>query len=243
MLDDVSLGEIEVVQRHIFEAIVASNTPTTLSEKEQDNLLAQACAEACGILGRWVKSSAWEAIRPNGSGPIAEVNPDVQAIRSFLRPLGAAMSRMSKRRPSVAGIQEISDPEAYIDDLIKQAEKTSRRHPRYVRDQLYVDATDRIKRLQSSVCAIAADFTKDIKKSRSRLRAAARTVLKQVGTFLVTAALISVGVTTQAAAHDMSTAVHEAVSVVFVHQAAHTAQPSVRVAPAQAGATLGPRLG
>jgi hypothetical protein len=45
-------------------------------------------------------------------------------------------------------------------------------------------------------------------------------------------------VTTQAAAHD----VREAVSVVFAHQAAHTAQPTVRVAPPQVGPQLGPRL-
>ena len=55
MNDDVRFAEIELVQQHIIDALVRTNPPTTLSEKEQDNLLAQACSEACGILDRWVE--------------------------------------------------------------------------------------------------------------------------------------------------------------------------------------------
>ena len=243
MNDDVRFAEIELVQQHIIDALVRTNPPTTLSEKEQDNLLAQACAEACGILDRWVKSSTWKELRPNKRGPIADVIQDWQEIRPFLAPLGVALGRMSERRPSAPGIAEIGEPEKYINNLVTQTEATSRRHPKFDPADLYEDATKRIESLRSSVCSIAGDFAKDIKKSRSRLRAVARTVLRHVGNFLVAAALISVGVTTQAAAHDMSAAVHEAVSVVFVHQAAHTAQPTMRVAPPQVGPQLGPRLG
>ena len=243
MNEDVRFAEIELVQHHMLDALVRTNPLTTLSEKEQDDLLAQACSEACGILDRWIKSTTWKELRPKRHGAIADVIPDWQAIRPFLAPLGVALGRMSERRPSAPGIAEIGEPEKYINDLVKQTESTSRRHPKFDRAELYEDATKRIETLRSSVCSIAGDFAKDIKKSRSRLRAAARTVLRQVGSFLVAAALISVGVTTQAAAHDMSTAVHEAVSVVFVHQAAHTAQPTVRVAPPQVGPQLGPRLG
>jgi len=243
MNDDVRFAEIELVQEHILHALVRTNPPTTLSEKEQDNLLAQACSEACGILDRWVKSTTWKELRPKKHGPIADVIPDWQAIRPFLAPLGVALGRMSERRPSAPGIAEIGEPEKYIDKLVTETESTSRRHPKFDRTDLYDDAAQRIETLRSSVCSIAGDFAKDIKKSRSRLRAAARSTLKKVGLFLVSAALISAGVTTTAAAHDMSAAAHEAVSVVFVHQAAHAAQPTVRVGSAQVGPQLGPRLG
>ena len=242
MSDDVSLGEIELVQEHILDAIVKTKEPTTLSSEEQDRLLAQACSEACGILGRWVGSSAWEGLRPKARGPIADITPDLQEIRSFLVRLSPALSRMSERRRSVAGIKEIGDQKVDIDDLIKRAESTGRRHRRFDREQLYAEATERIKGLQSSVCAIAADFAKGT-RNRARLRAAARSVLKTVGSFLFGAALIAVGMTQQAVAHDMSAAVHEGVSVVLVHQAAHAAQPTVRVAPPQVGPHLGPRIG
>jgi hypothetical protein len=90
MRESVSLAEIEVAQRHVIEALLASGAQTTLSEDKQDSMLAQACAEACGILHRWVKSPAWEQLRPAGRGPIADVIPDWQAVRPFLRPLSEA---------------------------------------------------------------------------------------------------------------------------------------------------------
>ena len=242
MNDAVRLAEIEMVQQHIIDALVRTNPPTTLSEDEQDRVLAQACSEACGILDRWLISPAWDELCPKGRGPIADIIPDWQAIRPFLDPLGPVLIRMRERRRTATGLPKIDDPEAYIDDLIAQAKVTGRRNPGFDRQQLYDVASERINLLRSTVCVLAGDFAKGA-KNRSRLRAAARTVLRQVGSFLVAAALISVGVTTQAAAHDMSSAVHEAVSVVLVHQAAHAAQPTVRVAPPQVGPQLGPRLG
>jgi hypothetical protein len=240
--DEVRLAEIETVQDHILNALVQTNPPTTLSEDAQDRLLAQACSEACGILDRWVKGTAWEELRPRAYKPISDVIQDWQAIRPFLAPLGGALSRVSERRPSVAGIPEIGEPEKYIDELIRRTESTSRRYPHLTPEQLYADATKKIKDLQSSVCALAGDFAKGA-KNRGRLRAAARSALKWTAGFLFGAALITIGLTQQAVAHDLSAAVHEAVSVAFVHQAAHTAQPTVRVAPPQLGPHLGPRIG
>jgi hypothetical protein len=240
--DEVRLAEIEKVQDNILNALVRTNQPTTLSEDEQDSLLAQACSEACGILDRWVKSTRWEELRPKAHEAIADVIPDWQAIRPFLAPLAVTLGRMTERRPSVAGIPEIGKPADYIDDLIMRTESTSRRHPGFTRKQLYTEATNRIKTLQSSVCALAGDFAKGA-KNRARLRAAARSALKAAAGFLFSAALISIGLTQQAVAHDLTVAVHEAVSVAFVVQAAHTAQPTVRVAPPQLGAHLGPGIG
>lgn len=240
--DEVRLAEIAKVQDNILNALVRTNPPTTLSEDEQDSLLAQACSEACAILDRWVKSTLWEDLRPKSREAIADVIPDWQAIRPFLAPLGVTLGRMVERRPSVAGIPEIGKPEDYIDDLITRTESTCRRHPGFTRKQLYTEATNRIKTLQSSVCAIAADFAKGT-KNRARLRAAARSVLKWAAGFLFSAALIAIGLTPEAVAHDVSAAAHEAISVAFIHQVAHTAQPTVRVVPPQPGAHLGPGIG
>jgi hypothetical protein len=240
--DEVRLAEIERVQGHILDALVRTNPPTTLSADEQDRELAQACSEACGILGSWLDSPAWKGQQPKVRGPIADVIPDWRAIRPFLAPLGVTVSRMTERRPSVAGIPAFGKPEVYIDELISLTDVTSRRYPEFTRDQLYKQATKKIEDLRSSVCALAADFATG-SKNRARLRAAARTALKWAAGFLFSAALITVGLTQQAVAHDLSAGVHEAVSIALVHQAAHAAQPTVRVAPPQLGPHLGPRVG
>jgi hypothetical protein len=242
MRESVSLAEIEAAQRHVIEALLASGAQTTLSEDKQDSLLAQACAEACGILHRWVESPAWEQLRPSGRGPIADVIPDWQAVRPFLRPLSEALSRMSERRPAVAGISSIGDPESYVDELIDQVKSTGRRHRGFNREELYAEATERISVLQSSVCAVAGEFDK-VTKNRARRRAIARSVLKAVGGFLLSASLIMVGATPQAMAHDIPELGHEAVKVLLVHHAGQTAQPSVRMAPPRLGPELGPQLG
>jgi hypothetical protein len=238
MAENVTLSEVEVVQRRVYEALYDSSPSSPLSEEEQDEKLARACAASCELLGRWVDSSAWNGLRPAGRGPIADVIPDWESVRPFLEPLGATLIRMQKRRPAVSGMPEIGDPAAYIDQLIIQTKLTGRRFRPFDREDLFADATDRIKALRSSVCGVAADFTKDSKK-RALRRTLARSALKRVGGFLLTASLILAGVSPQALAHDVPVWAHEAVKVIIVHQAAQTAQPAVSVAPPQ----LGPQLG
>jgi hypothetical protein len=238
MSENVSLDEVEAVRRDVADALVRSSARSTLSEQKQDELLAQACTEVCDILAGWANSPAWEGLRPVGRGPIADVIPDWQRVRPFLESLGTTLPRLTERRPGVFGMPEIGDPKAYIDQLIKQAESTARLYRRFSREELFEEATNRIQVLQSSVCGAAANFVKG-SKTRAQRRAIARSVLKAAGSFLLSAALIMGGVTPQALAHDIPQWGHEAVKVLFVHQAAQTAQPAVRVAPPQ----LGPRLG
>ena len=231
MAKNVTLSEVELVQQLVYEALYDSSPNSPLSEEEQDKKLARACAASCELLGRWAGSSAWNGLRPIGRGPIADVIPDWQSIRPFLEPLGATLSRMQERRPTVSAMPEIGDPAAYVDQLITQTEKTARLFRAFDRKALFDDATDRIAALRASVCGVAGSFTKDSKK-RAQRRSLARSALKQVGGFLLSASLILAGITPQALAH-------EAVKVVFVHLAAQTAQPAVRVAPPQLGAQPG----
>jgi hypothetical protein len=238
MKENVSLDEIAEAQRHIAAALLGSSARSTLPAEKQDELLAQACAEACDILDRWVNGPAWDELRPAARGPIADVIPDWERVRPFLGPVGATLSRLSERRPGSPESPEIGDPEAYIDRLIKQAEATARRHPKLDRDELFQQATDRIKVLRSSVCGVATDFAKGA-KTQARRRALARSALKAARSFLVSAALILAGVTPQALAHDVPQWGHEAVKVLFVHHAAQTAQPAVRIAPPDADPHLG----
>jgi hypothetical protein len=238
MTENVSLDEIAMLRLHISEALLGSSAQSTLPAEKQDELLAQACEEACDVLNRWVNGSVWEELRPTGRGPIADVIPEWQRVRPFLEPLGATLTRMSERRPGMSGLPEVGEPDAYINELIKRAEFTAKRYRRFDRAELFKEATDRIRVLQSSVCGAAADFAKGT-KTHARRRALARSALKAVGSLLLNAALILGGVTPQALAHDIPSWGHEAVKVLFVHDAAQSAQPAVRVAPPELGPTLG----
>ena len=64
MSGNVSFDEIETVRRHVYDALLGSSARSTLPEQKQDELLAQACAEACDILDQWVSSPVWEGLRP-----------------------------------------------------------------------------------------------------------------------------------------------------------------------------------
>ncbi len=238
MPENVSLDDIEGVRRHIADALLGSSTRSTLPPERQDELLAQACAEACDVLERWVNGPVWAGLRPAGHGPIADVIPEWQRIRPFLEPLGVTLSRIDKRQPGLDGLPQIGDPQEYIGQLIEQAEATGRRYRRFDREELFKQATESIKLLQASVCGAAADFAKG-SKTRGQRRARARSALKAAQGFLLSAALIMVGITPQALAHDVPQWGHEAVKVLFTHHAAQAAQPTLRVAPPQ----LGPKLG
>src|SRR3984957_19687949 len=102
MREGVSLDEIEVVQKHVIEALVRRGARSTLSEDEQDSELAQACAEACGILDRWVKGPAWAGLRPASRGPIADVIPDWQGGPPVLPPLREGLGRVRGTRATLA---------------------------------------------------------------------------------------------------------------------------------------------
>lgn len=238
MQGNLDIDEIEAVHRHIGDALAASDPDSGRPEGEQDALLARACNEACGILGRWVDAPAWREVRPTGRGPIADLIPDWERLRPFLVPLGTTLTRLGDRRSGVSELPEIGDPKAYIDRLIDQAEVTARLFRRFDRADLFKEATERIKVLRSRVCEAATGFTKET-KSRARRRALTRSLLKSTQKFLLSTALILAGLTPQAVAHDIPGWGHEAVKVLFVHHAAQTAQPTMRVAPPQ----LGPRLG
>jgi hypothetical protein len=240
MTDGISADMIEAVQRHIYDALAQTSERSILPDKEQDRLLAQACAEACAVLASWLDSPEWETLRPSGRAPIADAIPEWERVRPFLDPLRETLAAIMQRQQDLPGAREIGDPAAYINRVLTAAEQTARRLRRYNRQELFETAADRLKRLRDDICAFAGDLAGDLKskeKSAERRKKARRLLAKVPGVLL--SLTLAMGGTSP---HDMMQHFpewgHEAVKVLVVHHIAETAQPEVKLAPPR----LGPRM-
>jgi hypothetical protein len=240
--DGVDPGMVEAVRWHIYDALTRTSEHSTLPEQEQDRLLAQVCGEACDVLGRWVRSDVWAAMRTSGSGTVADVIPDLKRVKPFLDPLKETLNRIEaegKRRP---GVPEIGDATRHIDRAIAATEYTGRRYRRLSQDQLFDQATRRVEQLKADVCRLAGEFQHDVgdQQKRAQRKKRALSVLGTVASVLLSVALSMVVSASPAAVHQNTAQwVHDASTVMVVHHVAQTAQPNVRIAPPHAGPHVG----
>ena len=257
MAGSISPGKIEAAQFRIYDVLAQTSDPGSLTEEEQDKLLADACADACEILSDWVDSPQWNALAPSepfARQPVATAIEGWQHIKPFLEPVRDALSRARAYR-NVSGAAEIGDPSAYIDTMIRAAEYTARRHRRFDRTQLYEDATEKTRDLSRQVCEMATELRADLaeirrladaaaresaadlesKKKRAQRRKRAFGLLKAVSGLLLTVGLAMAGAGPSAVHQNMPEWGHEVVNVLFVHQVAHTAAPTVQIAPPRLG--------
>ena len=56
----VTIDRIARVQTDVTEAVTKTSASSTLSGQEQNELLAQGCAEACDLLKDWLADSWWD---------------------------------------------------------------------------------------------------------------------------------------------------------------------------------------
>jgi hypothetical protein len=238
---------IDTVRRHINDALARTSESSTLSDDAQDAELAQASAEACDLLTRWLGSFEWEQLRPSGSAPISDAIPEWERIRPFLDPLGEALTRITQRQKNTRGARDASDPAAYIDEALREVGRTARRYRRYDRGQLFTEAGNRTETLRKEVCGLAADFrtsaknaetAKEAEAKRAGRRRKVRAVLGTIAGLLLTLSLALASASPQDMKQNIPEWGHEAVKVLMIHDIAQTAQPGVHIAPPR----LGPRV-
>lgn len=247
MAGSISQEMIGTALRDVSDALVRTSQSSVLPEDEQDALLARACAEACDVLGGWLTSPSWQELRPSGkSGPraVADSVADWERLRPYLPSVTEAVTRVSRRLPSAPGTPEIEDPATYIDRLISGARLTARRQRKLDRGQLYAIADSRLHALRTQACKIASDFKGKTEKratdtEQKAHRRRVRSLLLKVVGVLFTLSIAMASASPTAVAQNIPEWGHDAVQVLFVHQVAHTAAPTVSIAPPQ----LGPQLG
>jgi hypothetical protein len=227
---------IEAAQRHIYDALAQTSAHSTLTEDEQDTLLAMACAEACVILNAWANSSDWGELAPSGPfamKPIADDAGDWKHIEPFLDPLKETVSRISARRRMGGGTPEMLDPAEYIEKIISRVKYTSRRFRRLSRHDLYLEANRRMRALEDQVCIISRELgarVDDSEKRRER-RSRARAILGTVDGLLLSVSLAMASAGLSAVRQHIPQRGHEAVQVLVVHHIADTVTPIARLTP------------
>jgi hypothetical protein len=255
MADSMNPDVINAARQRITGALASTSEHSTLPDDEQDALLAQACAEACDVLGSWLESTSWARLSPAeafGRRTVADCIADWERLRPFLPSVGEALARIAGRQGNVPGAPQVEDPATYVDKLIRNATYTARRNRRLDGQGLYQTATSRLGDLRNRACKIASDFAEDTLKRASDEHDAAKTAdearrrkerKKRARSLLLAVAnvMLTIVVTTSPAAvrQNVPEWGHDVVQVLFVHQIAHTAAPTVSIAPPQ----VGPRLG
>lgn len=231
----ISPEMIEAAQRHIYDALARTSSHSTLTEDEQDTLLAMVCAEACVILDAWANSSDWGELAPSGPfamKPIADDAGDWKHIEPFLDPLKETVSRISARR-HMGGTPEILDPAEYIEKLISRVKYTSRRFRRLSRHDLYLEANRRMRALEDQVCIISRELGARVDDSEERRerRSRARAILGTVDGLLLSVSLAMASAGLSAVRQNIPQRGHEAVQVLVVHHIADTVTPIARLTP------------
>lgn len=237
-MDQVTIERVAMVQAHILDATLKTSADSTLSAPEQDRLLAQSCAEACGLLRDWLGSGWFGQVRPTDDRPLAEAVPTAEQFTRFLGPIFEnALSHAAQ-----AGIT--IDTSALQDARVKVA-ALARRYRRMKRRELFDAAEERVSALRDEVCQVATRLGNMLQAGEEpgpraeQLRHRARRALTTVRNFLPALALAMAGAMLGVGPHQMAQNVsewgHEAASVVLVHHVAELARPTVRVAPPRMG--------
>lgn len=228
----VTIDRIAVVQAHITEAVTRTSASSTLTEQEQNKLLAQSCAEACDLLKDWLADAWWDRSRPSSDTPIKDVVPTQKELASFLGP----MFKASLARARQGGV-DVSD--SLVDEAREKVAATARRFPRMGRQQLFRQAADRVRTLQEEVCGLASQIgTATRSAAGAAWRRKSRKALGKVSGLLLAVTLAMAGAGPHAVAQNAAEWGHaavRAVEVITVHYIADRAEPSLRVAPSYSG--------
>jgi hypothetical protein len=228
----VTADRIAGVQADIADALNRTSKGSMLTDQEQDRLLGQACVEACDLLTDWLDSPGWDGMRPKGDSAIGNWIPEREDLKKFLGlTLKDSLDRVGQL--DRAGQYGKSVDGSLVDQAYAAVRNTTRRYPRMKPCDLFLTASQRVMVLKQEVCELAGHLTSRARKADARRRKA-RAVLTRVTDVLLAVVLAMAAAGPQSIAGP-SEWIHEAVKVVMIHQIAHSAQPSLRVAPPRAG--------
>jgi hypothetical protein len=168
----VTVERVAAVQADILDALLKTSSRSTLTVRQQDQLLAQSCAEACDLLGDWLISGWFAQEGPGGDPLLAGSVPSPEQFAAFLGATFAdALDRIARCGVEVtrAQLEQARDGVAAL----------ARRHRRMKRTDLFEAAEKRVQDLTSEVCRAASQLNKTPAAFRNR----AQRILKKIAAF------------------------------------------------------------
>jgi hypothetical protein len=225
----VTVERIAALQADIAAAINQTSEHSPLPKQQQAAILAQCCAETCGLLSDWSAGRWWEWLRPFGDGPVSDYVVDQHEFQNVMGPmLKDFLDRASRHGMSV-------DP-GYVDQAREAVAAAAKARPRK-RQKLFQTAKDHVEALQKEVCTLAQDL-RHPEPSPAKWRRARSLLTKVSATLLLPLILAMAGAGPSQAAHDLSDWGHEAVKVLALQHLADSAQPHLHVRSPHAGPRL-----
>jgi hypothetical protein len=221
----VTLERIQGVEADMAAAINRTSEHSMLPRIEQARILGSGCAEACSLLGDWLRSSWWDKMRPTGgsSRPIVEFVPSREHFEHFLGPtLRDAYVRAARE----CGMTVFaSDVDAARDAVYA----TAHRYPHMSRRELYGVANSRVESLKQQVCELSVHLHQQIRvdENRRKARAGGRRAAGVLTAFVL--AIAGYGPNTARA--NLTEWGRAAIEVITVYQIAASALPGEPVAP------------
>ena len=215
-MTSVTVERIAAVQAHIAEAVTRTSVSSTVPEQEQNELLAQSCAEACDLLTDWLADSWMRSDRSLQRHPHKRPPAYPEGVRQLSGPL---YRQASLARASQGGVRI---PESLVDEAREKVRATARRFPRMGRQHLFRQAADRVRSLREEVCLASA--TRPVPDPAWRRRA--RKALGKVNGVLLGVTLAMAGAGPHVAAQNAAgwgQAAVRAVEVITVHYIADRA--------------------
>ena len=88
----VTVERIAALQADIAAAINQTSEHSPLSKQQQAAILAQCCAETCGLLSDWSAGRWWEWLRPSGDGPVSDYVVDQHEFQNVMGPMSFSVT-------------------------------------------------------------------------------------------------------------------------------------------------------
>jgi hypothetical protein len=253
----MTIDRIEALHRHIAEAVIQTTEHSTLPPEQQDMILRQACRESCDLLSDWLKNPP---AGPQGEASrvrIREFLRNQRQLAEFLNPLfadalvqartvraaaeadsgKAAKDKPAEDRAAKKTADDLATARKEVDQAVRGALATARRHPRMTAGDVFQVAQDNVSGLRDQVCELAKRpaEAKEADAGRAVWRRRARKTLQIVKKVLITLTLsvVTAAITPQLS-QDATVVAHVAQTII-VHEVAAQARPGLPVAPPHAG--------
>ena len=222
---------------YVADVVARTSEHSALPGREQDRLLAQACAEVCDLLGDGLASEDWSGLRPRISARVADALPRREDYAGFLDQwLADALTRACQ----VVGT--ISPAVSLVTEARDAVERTAGRHVMWKQRDLFDTADRRVRELRAETCQLAGDLRSTVMAGSAvdARQRRARTALKK-GIGMLPALVLAIGGVSPAQMEaNLAAWGHEAVRVVTVYLIAEQAQPDMLIEPPWLEARIGP---